>query len=343
MKGIYIGRFQPLHKGHVATIDFIFENNDTSELVIFVGSANKSISAKNPWTYQERKEMIIGSLKDKSYFNKIQIKPLNDYLYNESRWKQQVLDEKADAIFGYSKDESSYYIKSFPELQLIQAPAVKNESCNVISSTDVRRSFFGINISSKNYAYNWKKHLPIGAVDVIDKMEFFKFRKLDKEYSTVQDDTHKLLSNYPYKECLNCCTADALVRYKNKLLIVTRGGPIGKGLLALAGGHKNSDETFYGCAVRELIEETCLQVSLDDLESSLVDKELFDHPLRSQGVAKPTMCFYFNLSHLEECPIVTPADDAAKVDWKDVADLESTDFFDDHFEIIEFFKNKHKF
>lgn len=343
MKGIYIGRFQPLHKGHVATIDYIFDTTEVTNLVIFVGSANKSISAKNPWTYQERKEMLVGSLKDKPYFDKIQIKPLNDYLYDEKRWEQQILDENADILFGYNKDNSSYYVKSFPTIQLVETPAIKGEDLKVLSSTNIRHSLFGINVYAENYAYNWKKNLPSGSIKVLDGMEFSKFRKLQKEYTTVRDDSHKLLSNYPFKECLNCCTGDALVRYKDKILIVTRGGAVGNGLLALAGGHKNSDETFYGCAVRELMEETCLQVPLDVLESSLVDKELFDHPSRSQGVTKPTMCFYFDLSHLDTCPIVSPADDAIKVDWKETEVLKSTDFFDDHFEIIEFFKNKHKF
>jgi nicotinamide-nucleotide adenylyltransferase len=59
-RGLFIGRFQPFHLGHLATIKFALESVD--QLVIVVGSADKSHEMRNPFTAGERIEMIRNSL-----------------------------------------------------------------------------------------------------------------------------------------------------------------------------------------------------------------------------------------------------------------------------------------
>lgn len=59
-KGIFIGRFQPFHLGHIAAIKFAFKKVD--ELAIIVGSAQASYDAQNPFTAGERISMIKDSL-----------------------------------------------------------------------------------------------------------------------------------------------------------------------------------------------------------------------------------------------------------------------------------------
>lgn len=54
--GLYLGRFQPVHKGHILSIKSILEEVD--DLVIVVGSALKSFSTENPFTAGERIEML---------------------------------------------------------------------------------------------------------------------------------------------------------------------------------------------------------------------------------------------------------------------------------------------
>lgn len=54
--GLFIGRFQPFHKGHLETVRFALESVDT--LVIVIGSAQKSHEARNPFTTGERISMI---------------------------------------------------------------------------------------------------------------------------------------------------------------------------------------------------------------------------------------------------------------------------------------------
>ena len=60
-KALFIGRFQPFHKGHLSVIDEIMDGLEY--LVIGIGSAGKSYTMENPFTAGERTEMIWNSLR----------------------------------------------------------------------------------------------------------------------------------------------------------------------------------------------------------------------------------------------------------------------------------------
>ncbi len=60
-RGLFVGRFQPLHYGHIEVIKKILKEND--EIVIVVGSAQSSHSLNNPFTVGERILMLRSALK----------------------------------------------------------------------------------------------------------------------------------------------------------------------------------------------------------------------------------------------------------------------------------------
>jgi nicotinamide-nucleotide adenylyltransferase len=59
--GLYIGRFQPFHLGHRYVIQEALRQCD--HLIIAIGSAQESRTAKNPFSVYERMEFIYNSLK----------------------------------------------------------------------------------------------------------------------------------------------------------------------------------------------------------------------------------------------------------------------------------------
>ncbi len=68
-RAFYVGRFQPVHNGHMEVIKAILD--EWEEVVIGIGSAYQSHTLKNPFTGGERAEMIIASMKEedlKNYF-----------------------------------------------------------------------------------------------------------------------------------------------------------------------------------------------------------------------------------------------------------------------------------
>src|SRR4030066_2421823 len=61
-RGLYVGRFQPFHFGHLDAIKEVLEAVD--ELVIAIGSAQYSHSLNNPFTAGERLVMVRQALKE---------------------------------------------------------------------------------------------------------------------------------------------------------------------------------------------------------------------------------------------------------------------------------------
>ena len=55
-RGLFVGRFQPLHHGHLNSIKYCL--NRVDQLIIAIGSADKSFEVKNPFTAGERIEII---------------------------------------------------------------------------------------------------------------------------------------------------------------------------------------------------------------------------------------------------------------------------------------------
>lgn len=74
-RGLFLGRFQPLHRGHLAVAQRLARQHD--ELVVAIGSAQVSHTASNPFTAGERLEMVYAAFRDEGPRNTIVI-PLPD-------------------------------------------------------------------------------------------------------------------------------------------------------------------------------------------------------------------------------------------------------------------------
>lgn len=59
---VYPGRFQPFHKGHLAVVEHILSENDKLYIIVCSRKNLGELDDKNPFTYEERKQMILSSL-----------------------------------------------------------------------------------------------------------------------------------------------------------------------------------------------------------------------------------------------------------------------------------------
>ncbi len=86
--GLYIGRFQPFHLGHLSAIKQALKQVDF--LIIGIGSAQYSGTPKNPYTAKERKAMIRAALKEANISeDKCQITPIPD-IHHNAAWPAHV-------------------------------------------------------------------------------------------------------------------------------------------------------------------------------------------------------------------------------------------------------------
>lgn len=88
--GLFIGRFQPFHHGHLSIVREALKKCD--RLIIAVGSSQESRTKRNPFNFEERKEFIWRGLKGLN--NKVIIIPVPDRpIYgDDASWGQYVLE-----------------------------------------------------------------------------------------------------------------------------------------------------------------------------------------------------------------------------------------------------------
>jgi nicotinamide-nucleotide adenylyltransferase len=76
-RGLYVGRFQPFHLGHLEAIRHVLKEVD--EAVIVIGSAQYSHYANNPFTAGERLVMIRRALKEADVdYSRVWVVPVPD-------------------------------------------------------------------------------------------------------------------------------------------------------------------------------------------------------------------------------------------------------------------------
>lgn len=85
MRGLVIGRFQPFHEGHRFLIEEIAD--DVDEVVVGIGSAGRSHTAKNPFTSGERINIVQNVLDELDV--KTYLIPVEDIEEN-AMWVRQV-------------------------------------------------------------------------------------------------------------------------------------------------------------------------------------------------------------------------------------------------------------
>ncbi|MFV2060706.1 MAG: bifunctional nicotinamide-nucleotide adenylyltransferase/Nudix hydroxylase [Gammaproteobacteria bacterium] len=330
---VFIGRFQPLHKGHMSVIKTGLDQ--TEQMIILCGSAHQPRSTRNPWTFAEREEMIRSGL-DEQENKRVHIAPLMDIVYNDESWVRNVQttvngivtahhakQQKTAKVglIGHSKDQSSYYLNLFP-----QWGAVDVDNFNKLSATPIRESI----LSDCDFSEN---NLP---TNVQNEMKRFC------ETETYQDikKEHEFIAKYksawksaPYAPIF--VTVDAVVVQSGHVLMVERKAQPGKGLMALPGGFIHQDEKLIDACLRELREETKLKVPAPVLKGSIKAQQVFDDPHRSARGRTITHAFYIELEPNATLPKVKGGDDAKHAMWVALADLDPTQIFEDHYFIIQ--------
>jgi nicotinamide-nucleotide adenylyltransferase len=87
-RGLYVGRFQPFHLGHLHAVEHIL--SETDEVVIVIGSAQYSHRLDNPFTAGERVTMVRRALDEaKILSSKYWIIPIRD-MHVHMMWVAEV-------------------------------------------------------------------------------------------------------------------------------------------------------------------------------------------------------------------------------------------------------------
>lgn len=155
--GFMIGRFQPVHKGHMEAILYVLDKVDW--LIIGVGSAQKSHLIKNPFTAGERILMLKEALKEYGVSTSdYMIVPIEDI--NDNRlWVQHVvtLIPPVDVIF--TNDPLSHYLFKTAGYR---TESVKEFDREKYSATEVRKRI--------REGGDWQSLVPESVVKIIESV-----------------------------------------------------------------------------------------------------------------------------------------------------------------------------
>jgi nicotinamide-nucleotide adenylyltransferase len=155
MNGLLIGRFQPFHLGHLDALKFSLSK--VEKLWIGIGSSNKPNQKQNPFSADERKQMILSSI-DESISDRIQIFYIPD-IENHEKWIENIdrTVPKFDVIF--SNDELTQFLYAKRGIKVISVPFTDRD---VLSGTNIRDK---INSNQK-----WENLVPEGTKKILQEL-----------------------------------------------------------------------------------------------------------------------------------------------------------------------------
>ncbi len=103
---LFIGRFQPFHNGHLLVIKGM--TKVCGRIIVAIGSANLPVSPENPFTVEERKEMIQRALQGED------IIPVFDISFievpdqsSDAHWTTSVLEAAGEVHMVWTGNEKT--------------------------------------------------------------------------------------------------------------------------------------------------------------------------------------------------------------------------------------------
>ena len=156
MIGFLIGRFQPFHLGHLEAIKFALSN--VEHLHVGIGSSNKSHEERNPFTADERKEMILSSIDD-TIAKRISLHFIPD-VDDHSKWTHLVDEIIPEYDVVFSNDDFTHELYGKRGKSII---SVDLKSRSNLSGTNIRNLILT--------DQNWKEFVPSGTRDLLSRID----------------------------------------------------------------------------------------------------------------------------------------------------------------------------
>jgi len=157
-RGLFVGRFQPFHKGHLEVIEKIMKEAD--ELVIVVGSSQYSHRLDNPFTAGERITMIREALKEEGiHMSRIWIIPVPD-VHQHALWVSQIVgySPKFDVVYANEPLTRRLFIEAGFNVESM--PLINRE---VYLATEIRERM--------QDGENWQELVPSSVAKFIEEID----------------------------------------------------------------------------------------------------------------------------------------------------------------------------
>jgi nicotinamide-nucleotide adenylyltransferase len=170
-RGFYIGRFQPFHDGHGTMVEHIAEAVD--EIVVGIGSADDSHTARNPFTAGERVMMVTKALE--AIEPTTYVVPIEDIDRN-SVWVSHVQSMSPDFDVAYSNNPLVVRLFGEAGIEVRQSEMYNREE---LKGSEIRERMVA--------GETWRPFVPDPVVDVIEEIDGIARIQQVSETDGVQD------------------------------------------------------------------------------------------------------------------------------------------------------------
>ena len=283
---VVIGRFQPVHNGHVALLQAGLQQ--ARRLVVVAGSMHQPRSFKNPFTVAEREQMIRSALPVQEQA-RVHVVGVSDAPYDDAEWLQAVQNavhaamaaHGSDpatarvALLGHMKDNSSYYLRIFPHWQWLPFSNVAG-----IDATSIRHAYF----SEEKDAYLAEK---LSAVLPASTMDFLHTFRASPAWQALHAERVFLLDFWQQHRYANgsampvLCLVQVVVLWRQQVLLVQRQQQPGRGNWALPEALLQASERLLDAASRAL-HAAGIEWPAATLQKYLSATAVWDAPGRNQ-------------------------------------------------------------
>ena len=333
-------RMQMFTKAHEQLI--IEAGKLADKVFVALGSTNVASSIKNPFDYTFRC-IVVSKWLSKNYdkfdeyttvecINVPDTPELSDWLgllnRNVNSQCGGYINHNDVVLVGSLKDNDGTMRKYWADWLGWGCHNVKPYEMNeiLINASDVRKSFY-----RDEYIGNL---IPESCIDIYTQFKYTNdYARLCDEWAEIEYNKSKY-GDGPH------LTGDALIFKLSetpKVLLITRGGKVGNGLLAMPGGYLDPGETFNETIIRECKEE----INVDLSKQLVKHQRILDNPSRDlRGrIISVANVYYMSESHAYEMEFKA-GDDALSYDWYKLEDIKENACFADHYHVIvdEYFK-----
>jgi bifunctional NMN adenylyltransferase/nudix hydrolase len=339
---VVVGRFQPLHDGHLALLQRALAI--ARHCVVVIGSAHQARTPRNPFTWSERAEMIRLALAAEGR-DRVRFLPVRDY-YDTARWARAVharveamLAQAPStgpaprvALVGHFGEAQNGWLSALPDW-----PVERVDCVDGVGGARILDALFGADPEAiEETLAALVDQVPASTIAFLHAWAALPFHgSLSEEWRALRRYREEWKAA-PYPPVF--VTVDAVVRCAGHVLLIRRGHAPGRGLQAVPGGFVEQRESLWHSCLRELEEETHVALLEESLRAGLREVAVFDHPDRSQRGRTITHAHYFDLGE-RPLPELRADDDAQAAEWVPITRLASMEdhFHDDHFHMLDHF------